>query len=551
MRDRTRAARGHAVVRALPLLCGLIACAARPARAAGIVTDCSDDREFSSALAGAGVVKFDCAGAKGPVTITLATTKTIFSNTTIDGEDEVTLSGGDVRRLFVVAAGAGLGLANVTLAHGHVTGDGGAIFNAGFLALDAATIVDSSATGNGGAVATRGRVDVTHAVLARNQATGGGAIYATGSAADVTVASSTIEDGMATGVSAPGGRGGAILLTGGASASVFSSELDGNRAVDAGGAIACSGGALLLQASQLLENRAASGAGLFVTGCAATLDSATIAANQATSTGGGVKNDVGGTVTLSNVTVSANSAFGGGGLYNHDGTATLRNVTLVGNSARNGGGGITNSLLGSPHLSLTNVLIADSPLGGDCFLGNAPDASVANLASDGTCAFGAGRDGVAVLVGPLETNGGNTLTHRLLPGSPAIDAGASDRCPAMDQRFVSRGDGTGCDVGAVAFSPCSGAPPAVALLSPERGEAVGPFEAVLDWAGGDCAQSFRATVRKRKRTGQVVFDATTRDATQITTTAFAKPGRYFWRVTACNAAGCTATGWRRFKVHFN
>lgn len=551
MKHRARAARRHAVVRALPLLCGLIVCAARPARAAGIVTDCSDDREFSSALAGAGVVKFDCAGTKGPVTITLATTKTIFSNTTIDGEDEVTLSGGDVRRLFVVAAGAGLGLAHVTLAHGHVTGDGGAIVNAGFLALDSATIVDSSATGNGGAIVTTGRVDVTRALLARNTANGGGAIYATGGAADVTVANSTIEDGMATGARSPGGRGGAILLASGASVSVFSSELDGNRAVDAGGAIACSGGSLLLQASQLLDNRAASGAGLFVTACRATAASVTIAANQATSTGGGVKNDSGGTVTLTNVTLSGNSAFGGGGLYNHDGTATLENVTLVGNSATNVGGGITNSSLGTPHLSLTNVLVAESPLGGDCFLGNAPDASVGNLATDGTCGFGAGRDRVAALIGPLETNGGNTLTHRLLPGSPAIDGGATDRCPATDQRFVSRDDGTVCDVGAVTSAPCSGAPPAPVLLSPEPGEGVGPFTAVLDWAGADCAQSYRATVRRRKRSGPVVFDGTTLDETQITTTAFAKPGRYLWRVTACNAAGCTATSWRRFKLHFN
>jgi hypothetical protein len=57
------------------------------------------------------------------------------------------------------------------------------------------------------------------------------------------------------------------------------------------------------------------------------------------------------------------------------------------------------------------------------------------------------------LLGPLANNGGPSLTHALLPGSPAIDAGDLEACLAVDQRrFVRPGDGDGdtiaeCDIG--------------------------------------------------------------------------------------------------------
>jgi hypothetical protein len=37
-------------------------------------------------------------------------------------------------------------------------------------------------------------------------------------------------------------------------------------------------------------------------------------------------------------------------------------------------------------------------------------------------------------LGPLQNNGGTTLTHALLPGSPAINAGDNNWAPKWDQR---------------------------------------------------------------------------------------------------------------------
>jgi hypothetical protein len=50
-------------------------------------------------------------------------------------------------------------------------------------------------------------------------------------------------------------------------------------------------------------------------------------------------------------------------------------------------------------------------------------------------------------LGPLGDNGGPTRTHRLLPGSPAIDAASTPDCPPTDQRGVPRPQGAGCDIG--------------------------------------------------------------------------------------------------------
>jgi hypothetical protein len=183
--------------------------------------------------------------------------------------------------------------------------------------------------------------------------------------------------------------------------------------------------------------------------------------------GGGIYNA--GAMTVTNSTLSGNTAAsvdthpgGGGGIYNTYawvsgdliyGTMTVINSTISGNSAGEGGG-IYNDGAGVGVVQVINSVIANSSGGADCSgtitsLGH-------NIDGDVSCGLTAAGDlpGTDPLLGPLQDNGGPTLTHALLEGSPAIDAGGDTACPATDQRGVHRpqdGDWDGlarCDIGA-------------------------------------------------------------------------------------------------------
>ena len=156
-------------------------------------------------------------------------------------------------------------------------------------------------------------------------------------------------------------------------------------------------------------------------------------------------------MTISDSTLSGNSsttsldgtsAGSGGGIYN-SGTLTVRNSTLSGNSAigyHSGAGGISNS----GTLTVSNTIIAGN------LAGSAPDLS-GNLGSEGHNLIGntqgsSGFDSTDLLnvnpmLGPLQNNGGPTLTRALLAGSPALNAGDPAQLGVPDQRGVVRRGG--------------------------------------------------------------------------------------------------------------
>jgi hypothetical protein len=71
-----------------------------------------------------------------------------------------------------------------------------------------------------------------------------------------------------------------------------------------------------------------------------------------------------------------------------------------------------------------------------------------NLENGRSCGFTRASDVRAdPRLGPLENNGGPTLTHRLMRGSPAIDAGGFP-FPPTDQRGLVRPQGPASDIGA-------------------------------------------------------------------------------------------------------
>ncbi|MEM0896446.1 MAG: choice-of-anchor Q domain-containing protein, partial [Verrucomicrobiota bacterium] len=188
--------------------------------------------------------------------------------------------------------------------------------------------------------------------------------------------------------------------------------------------------------------------------------------------GGGILNTNNGTVTIFNSTISGNSAtggFGGGGIYNeNNGVVSVFNSTISGNStlisAINGGGGIltatgggltvahctitgnsTNVSGGGIHRLAGPATIHNCIIAGNTASSSGPDVSGtftsngSNFIGDPGGATGFGSDltfgttstTIADLLDvTLADNGGPTLTHALISGSPAIDTGNNADIPA-------------------------------------------------------------------------------------------------------------------------
>jgi hypothetical protein len=210
-----------------------------------------------------------------------------------------------------------------------------------------------------------------------------------------------------------------------------------------------------------------------------TVENSTISHSYSVSNGAAIGGD--GTVTVMGSTLFGNFAVGvGGAIHIYDGSLAILNSTISGNSASVHGGGISVgnqailtlfystvadneapmaggiSVLGSAELG-HNILANNS--GGNC--GGGPLEESFNISSDLTCGFdeaAGGLNNTDPLIGPLADNGGLTLTHRPMAGSPVVDASLGP-CRALlgsvldavdhDQRGVARPQGTHCDMGAV------------------------------------------------------------------------------------------------------
>ena len=244
---------------------------------------------------------------------------------------------------------------------------------------------------------------------------------------------------------------------------IIRSTISGNDASYGGGVYNV--GTVTVTDSTISDNTSfGDGAGLANFGTA-TVTSSTISNNTSGGVGGGFINfsfpdpdEPGSTLTINSSTISGNSADSGGGIYNDFGdNLTVISSTVTGNTSTDGrGGGIDNASY--DEFTLINSIVANS-IGGDIGAGSADEGRVFagsfNLIGD---ALAEDLDGPVLdqltdtvtgdpLLGPLADNGGPTLTHALLPGSPAIDAGDNSVAETEDQRGLAR-NVNGVDIGA-------------------------------------------------------------------------------------------------------
>jgi len=237
-----------------------------------------------------------------------------------------------------------------------------------------------------------------------------------------------------------------------------------NVATGNGGALLnAAGGESYITNSRITNNSADYGGGLYNMGLQH-LYASEVSINTAFGgLGGGMYNDSAFPgLLLRNVTVSGNMLVppgtpGGGGVYNHAADLRIEFSTF----AYNGPDGITNDAGG--HVTISNSILAYHAAG-NCH--GVSGASLGyNLETLDTCALIEPSDLIDTnpLLGPLALNGASTQTHALNPTSPAVDSGTPDMCTAVDQRYVSRPSGAGCDRGAFELEVASGLTPAPAV----------------------------------------------------------------------------------------
>ena len=277
------------------------------------------------------------------------------------------------------------------------------------------------------------------------------------SAAQVSISNVTITNGLGNGC------GGGIQVGLEASVTLHNCIVSDNIANVGGGL--CNVGTLRLDGTTVIGNTSYGDGGGIYNGRNLEIAMSTISNNTAIS-GGGIANtgslwatgSAAGTATLSNVTISGNSATDtGGGIKNMGSdsyslypTLMATNCTIYENSAPTGGGIYTE--LGTA--SLLNTIAANSSSGGNCY--GAVSSMGYNLDSGNTCGFTSVGDIMDTdpLLGPLSIDWpGTTETHKLLSGSPAIDAADPINYACTDQRGIIRPQGNAPDIGAYELVP--------------------------------------------------------------------------------------------------
>jgi len=381
-----------------------------------------------------------------------------------------------INRIVDIAVSGTVTLADLTLRHGRSIGNmgvgynygnltindciittneggyGGAIRNHydGILTINDSIISYNFAQDQGGGIWNLGTSIINNSVITNNIANeyNGGGIHNIGT---LTISNSSISENYAN------DDGGGIYNSG--TLTIINSTFFENESGDFGGGI-CNDtysdlvGSLTINNSSISHNIANRGGGIYNMETL-TINNSTFFENTAVR-GGGIYNGLRsvappielGWIIITNSTFSSNIAsYDGGGFYN-EGVAEIFSCTFSGNEneGRSGAGLYNDYWL----RYFINTIIANSINGSDCVNLDTIGTNISNLVEDGSC--GAAYSGDPSL-GALADNGGDTLTHALLPGSIAIDAGNLAACPETDQRGVTRPKGGGCDIGAYEFYP--------------------------------------------------------------------------------------------------
>lgn len=340
-------------------------------------------------------------------------------------------AGGESRVLSISSLAGSVSLSGLTISGGSTTdsGAGIAFLSPGVLTLSDVAVTDNATSGSaafgGGVYSQSGVIDIRRSLVSNNQTNGqaahGGGLHSGG----VLLATDTTFSGNTT--LGAGAHGGGVF---------------GDSAVQ-------------LSRSTLANNQAAgdssNGGGMASRG-SVDITNSTISQNSAGGSGGGLFTQAStGRHEIASSTIAANSSDIGGGISLDDDTATLVliNNSIVATNQSTSGPDIDASQYDG-SLQLESSLIGDNA---DSSLAESQTAdTLGNLIGS---AVGTGV--IDPLLGSLSLRGGQTASHSLLSGSPAIDAGDSLLLGLLDtdQRGdgFARENGVSTDMGAFETQP--------------------------------------------------------------------------------------------------
>jgi hypothetical protein len=406
-----------------------------------------------------------CAG--GTITFGAAVRGTIsLTSGPIEISKNLTIAGPGADAL-TIRNGAGAGYQN------HVI-----YVNAGNapVVLSGLTISDGYADGGGG-ILNGGNLTVRNAVITNNHTDGLGAGILSGGTLTLVNSIVTGNGDPTEEVQGSPSQGGGIFF-GGTLLTITDSTVSGNQANHGGGIYLDYGGSVSITNSTIRENVASSGAGglgggLYVADGMATLTNCTVSQNRSetnfTSNGGGIFVGGFGTLTLINSTITNNHLLLAqfdrtGGIANDNGTVNARNSIIAGNTS---GDDVPTDFRGTLTSQGYNFIGTDFEL---TIVGDATGNIV-----------GTNQAPIDARLGPLAYNGGPTMTHALLTGSPAINSGNTATSPNTDQRGFGR-NGI-ADMGAFELNGVAGQVPVVGAVSRKTHSGAGTFDIDLPLTG--------------------------------------------------------------------
>ena len=430
-------------------------------KAGGLTSFVVEDSTFSSnfAIGGAGVSTAGVArggalfliNSTGSINVTSFSANAVSGGAASSGDSALGMGGA------VSLSGVTLTMTDVDLVQNVANGGVSTTARGGYASGGALHVSGSTLTCEGcevaenRALAGNGISDPSNGI-----ATGGGLhLLDTNATLDRTIISSNsisgaVPFGGAIHMSSSNATDETVLITHG---TVASNSASASHSLSQGGAIRQSGDILTIRNTAITGNDADDGGALFLESGSAKISLSTFSANHARHNGGAIALDSGllaRTVELSNVTISDNSAdLSGGGAY-VKGTplspnaATLKIANSIVTDSTNGGIYLAEGLT-QPVLDAGNSIVGAQASGADCTVSGAVVLTTngGNLESGTGCGFThtADRQSVADLgLATLGANGGETLTHALLAGSPAIDSGRQRICNHDANKKDQNGD---------------------------------------------------------------------------------------------------------------